>query len=168
MELFTADGYAGTPITAIERRVGLAAGTGSFQRHFRTKRELLHAAVEYEVERCIAEIEAASEAAKIADDGDSALRDRYEQILQDIRRFDRLFRLMLNEGQHVPELRATMARALDATASGAEWDQSLTVVVAVAALGGYHFLGLMQGRDFQGVSPSEFIAELTRMTGLLD
>ena len=41
----------------IERRVGFKAGTGSFYRHFNSKEELLEAAVEREVSRCVAHIE---------------------------------------------------------------------------------------------------------------
>ena len=37
IELFLREGFKGTPITDIERRAGLAAGTGSFYRHFPSK-----------------------------------------------------------------------------------------------------------------------------------
>ena len=56
LDLFVEQGFGGTTITAVELRAGLAGGTGSFYRHFRSKEELLRAAVDREVSRCMAEI----------------------------------------------------------------------------------------------------------------
>src|SRR5215510_533633 len=102
MELFAQDGFTGTTITEIERRVGLAAGTGSMYRHFPSKEALLQAAVEHEVTRCRAEMDAARAALPQLDDPDAMRAQIYEQLLIDFRRFDRLFRLMLSEGDRVP------------------------------------------------------------------
>jgi AcrR family transcriptional regulator len=161
LDLFAEHGFAGTPITAIEREVGLAAGTGSFHRHFRSKEELLHAAVEREVARLLAEIE---EAAPF--DGELTVPEEraLQRHLTDIRRFDRLFRLMLTEGDRLPELRATFAKALRFGDSEPAWDGDVDEVVTVAALAGYHYLGLMQGRPFQGVAEADFIRALARLT----
>src|SRR5438128_2202472 len=59
MDLFAQDGFTGTTISEVERRVGLAAGTGSLYRHFPSKEALLRAAVEHEVTKCRAEMEEA-------------------------------------------------------------------------------------------------------------
>jgi AcrR family transcriptional regulator len=163
MELFAENGYAGTPITAIERAVGLAPGTGSFHRHFSSKEELLHAAVEREVARLLQEIEAGRAALPDVEDPHERLVLEYRQCLADVRRFERLFRLLLTERERLPDLQRTMAKALGLADSS--WDQDLTVVVAVAAVGGYHFLGLVQGRPFQGVDADDFIDALARMVG---
>ena len=52
LELFAEEGFQGTTISEVERRVGLTPGTGSFYRHFPSKEALLQAAVDSEVERC--------------------------------------------------------------------------------------------------------------------
>src|SRR3954464_4604795 len=44
--LFLERGFDGTSVSDIERAVGLAAGTGSFYRHFRSKDEVFVASVE--------------------------------------------------------------------------------------------------------------------------
>jgi AcrR family transcriptional regulator len=163
LDHFAEHGFAGTSISDIEREVGLAAGTGSFHRHFRSKEELLHAAVEREVERLLVDVEV-PQVDPVRDTEDA--HDRRVRVLArflaDIRRFDRLFRLMLNEGDRLPELRATMEKALGLSESGSAWDQEVDTVVAVAALAGYHYLGLMQGRPFQGIPASDFVAALAR------
>ena len=165
LDLFAEHGYEGTPITAIEREVGLAAGTGSFHRHFRSKEELLHAAVEREIGRLLAEIQAesASQATTRAADPHESKAQWLERSLVDIRRFDRVFRLMLTEGDRLPDLRGTLARALGFDGPEPAWDDDLEGVVAVAALAGYHYLGLLQGRPFQGVPASAFIEALARL-----
>ncbi|MFL6145708.1 MAG: TetR/AcrR family transcriptional regulator [Labedaea sp.] len=51
LKLFAQKGVAATAITAIEGGAGLAAGSGSFYRHFKDKSELLAAVVEREMNR---------------------------------------------------------------------------------------------------------------------
>jgi AcrR family transcriptional regulator len=41
LDLFIERGVAGTTVSDIERAVGLAAGTGSFYRHYKSKEELV-------------------------------------------------------------------------------------------------------------------------------
>jgi AcrR family transcriptional regulator len=165
LDLFAEDGFAGTTISAIERKVGLAAGTGSLHRHFRSKEELLHAAVDHEVTRIMAAAEAERAALPQLDDPDAGATQAYEQALRDIQRFDRLFRLLLTEGDRLPELRATMSRALEPMRGGrSSWTEDPTVVVAVAALGGYHYLSLMQGRPFEAMAQDTFIRALVELT----
>ena len=50
LALFADRGVDGTPIVEIERAAGLAAGSGAFYRHFRSKTEVLAAAMEDAVE----------------------------------------------------------------------------------------------------------------------
>jgi AcrR family transcriptional regulator len=45
LELFSTEGVAATPIVRIEEAAGLAPGSGAFYKHFRSKEELLDAAV---------------------------------------------------------------------------------------------------------------------------
>lgn len=165
LDLFAEDGFAGTTITAIERRVGLAAGTGSLYRHFRSKEELLHAAVDHEVGRILADAEAERATLPTPDDADDRARQAFAQALRDIARFDRLFRLLLTEGERLPELRATMSRALSpARGGGSSWVGDPTEAIVIAALGGYHYLSLAQGRAFEGMAEGDFISALVAVT----
>lgn len=112
MDVFAEDGFTGATISEVERRVGLAVGTGSLYRHFPSKEALLQAAVEREVNRCRAEAgEAKAQLPRAADPAERRMQ-LYEQMLHDMRRYDRLFRLMLNEGDRVPALREAIWAAL--------------------------------------------------------
>src|SRR5688572_9726745 len=95
MELFVEQGFSGTSISEVERRVGLVAGTGSFYRHFSSKEALLRAAVAREVARCMAETEVERASLPTPDDRRERFAVHAKQTLRDLRRFDRLFRLMI-------------------------------------------------------------------------
>jgi AcrR family transcriptional regulator len=76
MELFVERGVAGTSISEIERRAGLASGTGSLYRHFRSKEDVLYAAVEREAVRLLSEVDAgraASETTNVASSHESVV-----------------------------------------------------------------------------------------------
>ncbi|MGH3253497.1 MAG: TetR/AcrR family transcriptional regulator [Trebonia sp.] len=167
MDLFAEDGFSGTTISEVERRVGLAAGTGSLYRHFPSKEELLRAAVGREVTRIRAEIkkraDAAENSADPADPAERRLRG-YRQRLHDMRLCDRLFRLMLNEGDRVPDLREAMWAALREPVEDSAATADVTMAAAEAAIGGYHLFSLMQGRPYNGVAEEQFLRELVAMT----
>jgi AcrR family transcriptional regulator len=113
MELFAESGFSGTTISEVERRVGLAVGTGSLYRHFASKEELLQAALEREIMHIRLDVQRRAEEAEDSTDDPAERRLRaYRQRLHDMRRADRLFRLMLNEGDRVPELREAVWTAL--------------------------------------------------------
>lgn len=164
-DLFVEEGFSGTTITEVERRVGLTPGTGSFYRHFPSKEALLEAAVQHEIERVRGEIAVAREVPPVADDPMASRVLGLELALRDIRRFDRLFRLLLSEGDRVPELRETVTAALTPPKELLTWEDDPTTVLSIAALAGYHFASLLQGRPFQGVAQDDFIAGLARLTG---
>jgi AcrR family transcriptional regulator len=157
LDLFAEEGFQGTTITEVERRVGLTPGTGSFYRHFASKEELLKAAVEREVDRCMAEI--AEARSSPPEDGEPAL----DLAMRDLRRFDRLLRLALTEGDRVPELREVISTALQGPGEQLSWADDPTTVVRLAALGGYHLFSLAQGRPFQGAPEDEFLAAVARL-----
>jgi AcrR family transcriptional regulator len=167
MDLFAEVGFSGATISEVERRVGLAAGTGSLYRHFPSKEALLQAAVEREVVRIREEIRAHADAAPgPADPGDLAgrrLRD-YRQRLHDMRRCERLFRLMLNEGDRVPELREAIWAALRVPVKDDLAEADVITSVAESAIGGYYLFSLMQGRPYNGVAEDQFLAELVTLT----
>jgi AcrR family transcriptional regulator len=158
-DLFLQNGYEGTPITEVERRVGLKAGTGGFYRHFRSKQELLKAVVEREVTGCMHEVEREHSVLKLPDDPSDQMRVAAQQVLRDIRRFDNLIRLVIAERERVPELQQTFTRALVNTDAVGPWVNDSTRLVAIAALAGYHFLGYMAG-DRNRVREEDFIEAL--------
>ena len=165
MDVFAEKGFSGATISEIERRVGLAAGTGSLYRHFPSKEALLKKAVEYEVARCRAEIQEARAALPHLTDPLERQVQRYRQILHDIGRFDRLVRLMLNEGDRVPELAEAVWAALQRPIDGdPEEEANVVDAIALTSLGGYHLFSLMQGRPFNGVPQERLIEVLAEMT----
>jgi AcrR family transcriptional regulator len=164
LDVFAEVGFVGATISEIERRVGLAAGTGSLYRHFPSKEALLQAAVEREVSRLRADMdEARASLPRVADPVERRLQV-YGQMLSDIHRFDRLFRLMLNEGDRVPELREAIWAAVYRPVPGTPSEEEAVDAVAMAALGGYHLFSLMQGRPFNGVEQERFLRTLVGIT----
>jgi AcrR family transcriptional regulator len=164
LDVFAEEGFAGATISEVERRVGLAVGTGSLYRHFSSKEELMQAAVEREVTLLREDMEAARAGLpRVADPREQRLQI-YEQMLRDIRRFDRLFRLMLNEGDRVPELREAIWAAVSRPVPGNPSEEDAVDAVAMAALGGYHLFSLMQGRPFNGVTQERFLRTLVGIT----
>lgn len=163
LDLFVEQGVRGTTISDIERQVGLAAGTGSFYRHFPSKEVLLRAAVEREAAQCMAEVHRDRAAMALPDDPEEAFAARAAQTLRDMRRFDRLLRLLLAERDRVPELRDTIVSALGASEALGPWMDDPVVLVTVAALAGYHQFGLVDGGPFSGVDEAEFIATLASL-----
>ncbi|MET0913936.1 MAG: helix-turn-helix domain-containing protein [Acidimicrobiales bacterium] len=163
LDLFVEQGVRGTTISDIERQVGLAAGTGSFYRHFPSKEVLLRAAVEREAAQCMAEVHRDRAAMALPDDPQEAFAARAAQTLRDMRRFDRLLRLLLAERDRVPELRDTIVSALGASEALGPWMDDPVVLVTVAALAGYHQFGLVDGGPFSGVDEAEFIATLASL-----
>lgn len=164
MDVFAEDGFSGATISEVERRVGLAVGTGSLYRHFPSKEALLQAAVEREVTRLREEMAYARAALGQVADPDQRNMQVYKQTLHDIRRFDRLFRLMLNEGDRVPELREAIWAAAQRPVKAAPDDEDVVDAIAMAALGGYHLFSMMQGRPFNGVGEERFLRTLVDVT----
>ena len=164
LDVFAEKGFAGATVSEVERRVGLAAGTGSLYRHFASKTDLLQAAVDREVSRLRADMEEARAALPPGAGPTERRLQVYEQILNDIRRFDRLFRLMLHEGDRVPELREAIWTAVYRPVPGTPSEEEAVDAVAMAALGGYHLFSLMQGRPFNGVAQEQFLRTLVGIT----
>ncbi len=164
IDVFAEDGFTGATISEVERRVGLAVGTGSLYRHFPSKEALLQAAVEREVSRCRAEAEEARAELPRAVDPVERRTQLYEQMLHDMRRYDRLFRLMLNEGDRVPALREAIWAALQRPVRSPPEERDVVEAIAMAALGGYHLFSMMQGRPFNGVAEDRFLSTLVEST----
>ena len=165
MELFAESGFLGATISEVERRVGLAVGTGSLYRHFSSKEELLRAALEREIIRIRTETQRRAKAAEESADDPVERRLRsYRQRLHDLRECDRLFRLMLNEGDRVPELREAVWAALRVPVKDKPETGDVIEAIAESALGGYHLFSIMQGRPYNGVSEEQFLRKLVELT----
>jgi AcrR family transcriptional regulator len=162
--LFVEVGFTGTTVTKIEHRAGLTAGSGGFYRHFRSKEDLLPAAVEREVTRCMEAIEESRAAHPTIQDPARARKMWLEEVLKHIRRFDPLMRLMLNDGHRVPEVRNAISAALQALGEQMSWQQYPELTACLAAMGGYHLFSEIQGRPFQDVAQDDFIRVLVTMT----
>lgn len=158
LDLFAEEGFSGTTITEVERRSGLSPGSGSFYRHFRSKEALVIAAVAWEVDRIHAEI-TASRADPPPDDVVAGLA----MALRDLRRYDRLFRLAMSDGDRVPALREAITTAMRSPHPSIGWDEGPHSALAVAALGGYHVFSLVQGRPFEDIPEDEFLAAVAEV-----
>jgi AcrR family transcriptional regulator len=159
-DLFAEIGFAGTTISEIERRVGLAAGSGSFYRHFSSKEELLPAAVERELSKAIADVHSAfPDAAQPREPREVWLR----RILMWLRRTERLNRLLLLEGDRVPVIRAAITSAVQVISDELSWDDDPAGIVGVAALHGYLLFSRAIGGPYYDVDEDEFIAALATL-----
>jgi AcrR family transcriptional regulator len=165
MDVFAEKGYAGASISEIERRVGLAAGTGSLYRHFSSKEAVLREAVEYEVTRCRAALEEARSILPTRTDPVERQKQRFRQTLRGIRLFNRLFRLMLTDGERVPETaEAVWAAVRRSSEHGTQTSTDVSEAIALTSLGGFHLFSLMQGRPFDGLAEEDLISLLAEMT----
>jgi AcrR family transcriptional regulator len=162
-DVIAEEGLSGFTMTEVERRVGLAVGTGSIYRHFPSKEALLKAAVEREVSRNRTVTHEARSAAQQVTDPLERSAKVYKQMLDDLRRFDRLFGLMLSQGDRVPELREAIRAAVQPRENDATPEEQAVHAVAMAALGGYHLFSIMQGHPFDGIDEGEFVQMLARM-----
>jgi AcrR family transcriptional regulator len=162
-DVIAEEGLSGFTMTEVERRVGLAVGTGSIYRHFPSKEALLKAAVEREVSRNRTVTHEARSAAQQVPDPLERSAKVYKQMLDDLRRFDRLFGLMLSQGDRVPELREAIRAAVQPRETDATPEEQAVHAVSMAALGGYHLFTIMQGHPFDGIDEDEFVQMLARM-----
>lgn len=170
IDVFGEVGYTGATITEIERRVGLTPGTGSFYRHFPDKATLLREAVDREVTRCLDDLRAPGPepAAGDHDPADTLVageptRASLDRTMAIIRRLDPLFRLMLNEGDRVPEVRTAIEAVVGSQQRQLTWAEDPGLVIGVAALGGYHLFSRFQGGSFQQVPEDTFVAALATL-----
>lgn len=162
LEVFGEVGYTGATITEIERRVGLTPGTGSFYRHFPDKAALLREAVDREVTRCLDDLQSPEWSPDAAAPAESA-HETLERTLAIIRRLDPLFRLMSNEGDRVPEVRAAIEAVVGDEQRRLTWEEDPGLVIGVAALGGYHLFSRFQGGSFQQVPEDAFVGALAAL-----
>ena len=168
LDLFVERGFAGTTVTAIERAVGLAAGTGSFYRHFPSKEDVVVPAVERRVARLTEEIDAERAAVDAIQDPDEHRAREYARFLGQMPRFDPLWRLIIGERDRFPELHRIFTEALDVAHWSFGWDDDPTLAIALAALAGYNQFVLLGAEPYRHIPPARFVAALVELTTATD
>lgn len=173
--LFLKQGFAGTTISQIEGAASLARGTGSFYRHFRSKEDVLQAAVDREVDRLDAVRTFGPEPEETGGDVRVALAIEFQRRLDNLRRLHPLMVLLHREREHLGPSREhlgerVIGRSLEVRSSRlASWmsrgdiperDADALAATVMCALTGFHL-----SREFFGSSPGslgdeEFVSTL--------
>ena len=102
LALFAAEGVRATTVRKIERAAGLSPGAGGMYRHFRSKDELLLAAVETYYREVLAFVETLPGMLEL-DDLRAELRLAASLFKEFNERHDALVRVMLLDGLDIPE-----------------------------------------------------------------
>jgi AcrR family transcriptional regulator len=163
LELFLERGFDGTTISDIERAVGLAAGTGSFYRHFRSKEDVFVAAVQRSATEYIEHFLAVLQELDAIDDPVERLRRDFHMRLDAIQRFEPIVRLVNAERDRFPELRTTFTAGLELDQWQLGWSEHRLPGVVMAALVGYGQLSQLEDSPYRRIPADEFIDELVRM-----
>lgn len=150
---FATKGVDGTPITDLEADAGLAPGSGGFYRYFKTKDEVLAAAVEREMAR----LDAEEETVDATDTGahDEPLPARLATTLRTLAAHNRLIAIVSRERHRIPALARSLEDRVARSGSGPDGDSSLSAVT-VSALVGYHLAREYFGRPPGGLEPEDF------------
>jgi AcrR family transcriptional regulator len=111
-ELFQRRGVAGTTVTQIEAAASLAAGSGSFYRHFRSKDDVFQAAINRELERTAASSEVEREVADHGGDVRVALALEFQRRLDTWRRLRPLIAVVQREHEHLGASRKRVSELL--------------------------------------------------------
>ena len=169
LELFSKRGYAATSTAEIQKATGMSPGSGALYRHFRSKTEVLRAALRRGLDR-MRSSQAWREANTPADRLE-ALTQVAEAAQQTIAENADLVRLMLHEPDAAPDLVdelwvrnmgfacVTMGHALRATAdeTGAEIEDPEAIsAVLLAGLSYGPVMQVLLGRQPGGVDPERF------------
>jgi AcrR family transcriptional regulator len=164
LALFLERGVAGTTVSDIERAVGLAAGTGSFYRHFRSKEAVVVPAFERGLARIAEEIEDERRRAVGTDDPRAQVIAELGDRLGDMRRIQPLWTLLMLERAQFPELERVFVSALGMGTWRVDLEDDPARAVLIAALAGFHQLALLDGSPYGTVSADEFITTLVELT----
>lgn len=174
LELFAERGYTGTSVGAVEAAAGLAPRSGALYKHFPSKDALLEAAL---AER-MHEIESFHRRVDLIDLGD--LRAELTLIgrwgLAELRREQALARVVMKDGDRVPELRQRFLEAIVRPGlaiakhvierHGADRrleDPDATAETLISALVGFNFQQLLFGDDFSDVDSERIVAAWVEM-----
>lgn len=179
MRLFAERGYDATSVADIERAVGLTPGSGALYRHFRSKRDVLAAAVRGATDDTAAQVAAGSP----PDPGDMPLPELLTVMAQlglgKLRAERDLSRVIFRDLDHFPELLAEVAEGdvqktytvfaqwlqRNGAAAGSDWE-ALAAVLA-GAVSNYWTVNELFGRPPAGVSEERFIAAWVAVASMI-
>ena len=165
LDLFVQRGFDGTSVSDIERAVGLAAGTGSFYRHFPTKEAALLASVEHGVDQLVTQaFEERSDLDAVADPVERRRADLRSR-LRDLERFRPLWGLVTSERQRFPALADLFVRGLQMDVWDAGWSADRAAAIAFAAVVGYSQLEALGNGPFRGVPSEDFVDAVVALLG---
>src|SRR5262245_8607750 len=156
LALFVERGYEGTTITAIEREVGLAAGSGSFYRHFKSKDDVFVACVEQFASEYMEHFLPELEVVRAIEDPHERLVRDFRMRLEAFRTFEPIARMVNAEISRFPGLFDTLTAPLELDAWNLSWDDSPLPAIAMAALIGYANLIELPGGPFGAIPADEF------------
>jgi AcrR family transcriptional regulator len=164
LDLFIDRGVAGTTVSDIERAVGLAAGTGSFYRHFRSKEDVVVPAFERGLTQLLLELEAdRATLSSIDDPVERRTRDLLSR-LNEMRRFHPMWILLLAEHEQFPELQQVFTDVLGVREWDFGWNDDPRRSIEIAALTGFNQFSLLEYGHFAQITPEEFVAALMALT----
>lgn len=164
LALFVERGVSGTTVSDIERAVGLAAGTGSFYRHFRSKEDLVVPAFERGITEIAKQLEVdRAEEIRLEDPRDRALAG-YRSMLRGMQRINPLWLLLLTERDQHPELQDVFIDALGMRQWDLRWDRDQVRTIIIAALTGFHQLAMLDRVYYGTIDPAEFVVSLVELT----
>jgi AcrR family transcriptional regulator len=171
IRLFAERGYRGTTVGEIEAAAGLAPRSGGLYKHFRSKEEVLQAAIE----KHVSEIEKVRSAMELMPLGDlrSELTLVARWTLQELKEEQELMRVVQKDGDQFPELvadvherivtrgyeeaRKLIARLAEQSGASASNTDALAAV-ALGALVAYRVEERMFGVPPGDVSEDDFIS----------
>jgi AcrR family transcriptional regulator len=163
LDLFLERGFDGTTISDIERAVGLAAGTGSFYRHFRSKDDVFVAAIQRSASEYIEHFLVTLRELDGIDDPVERLRRDLHMRLDAVQTFDPIVRLVTAEQERFPELRTSFTARLELDQWQLGWDEHRLPGVVMAALVGYGQLSQLEDSPYRRIPADQFIDELVAM-----
>ena len=167
LDLFMERGVAGTTVSDIERAVGLAAGTGSFYRHYKSKEELVVPAFRRGVTQLVTKLEAERVADTAVDDTHERDFRDYRGLLGEMRALHPLWLLMQSERDQYPGLQDVFIDALGMREWDLEWEQDWVRTIAIAALTGFHQLSMLDEAYYGTIDPEAYIERLTELTEIM-
>lgn len=166
---FVARGVDAVAVTDLEKAAGLSPGSGSFYRHFRSKRDVLVAVVEREIERAEAR-------RSIGPDVD--LEAEYSGALDALAAMRPLITLLVREGNTLPDIERIQEVLADGGAridaedlrarmkAGAipERDADAVATAVMMSIVGYHLAEQFFGNPV-GVDRDRFVKALASLVG---
>lgn len=163
LDLFLERGFDGTTISDIERAVGLAAGTGSFYRHFRSKDDVFVAAVQRSATEYIEAFLVVLRELDLIEDPVERLRRDFHTRLAAVQQFDPIVRLVTAERERFPELQKTFTTGLELDQWKLGWDDHPLPGIVMAALVGYGQLSQLEQSPYCGIPADDFIDALVEL-----